>query len=46
MANSYVYKYTPSLNSLKRHKIIQKLKCNMDIVIIHADKGNSVVILN
>ena len=46
MANSYVYKYTPSFNSLKKHKILQKLKCNKDIVITHPDKGNGVVILN
>ena len=49
MANSYVYKYTPSFNSLKKHKILQKfkkLKCNKDIVIAHPDKGNGVVILN
>ena len=49
MANSYVYKYTPSFNSLKKHKILQKLKklkCNKDNVIAHPDKGNGVVILN
>ena len=46
MANSYIYKYTPSFNSLKKHKILQKLKCNKDIVITHPDKGNGVVILN
>ena len=46
MANSYLYKYTPSFNSLKKHKILQKLKCNKDIVTTHPDKGNGVVILN
>ena len=46
MANSYVYKYKPSFNSLKKYKILQKLKCNKDIVITHPDKGNGVVILN
>ena len=46
MANSYVYKYTPSFNSLKNYKILQKLKCNKDIVITHPGKGNGVVILN
>ena len=46
MANTYVYKYTPSFNSLKKHKILQILKCNKDIVITHPDKGNGVVILN
>ena len=46
MADSYAYKYTPSFNSLKKHKILQKLKCNTDIVITHPDKGNGVVNLN
>ena len=45
MANSYVYKDTPSFNSLKKHKILQKWKCNKDIVITHLDKGNGIVIL-
>ena len=40
MGNSYVYKYTPS------HKILQKLKCNKDIVITHPDKSNGILILN
>ena len=46
MANSYVYKYKPSFNSLKKYKILQKLKCNKDIVITHSGKGNGIVILN
>ena len=46
MANSYVYKYTPSFTNLKKDKILQKLKCNKDIVITHPGKGNGVVILN
>ena len=46
MADSYAYKYTPSFNSLKKHKILQKLKFNKDIVITHPDKDNGVVILN
>ena len=45
MANSYVYKYTPSFNSLRKYKILQKLKCNKDIVITHPDKDNCLVIL-
>ena len=45
MANSYVYKYTPSFNSLRKYKILQKLKCNTDIVITHPDKDNCLVIL-
>ena len=46
MANSYVYNYTPSFNSLRMHTILQKLKCNKNTVIIHPDKGSGVVILN
>ena len=45
MANSYVYKYTPSFNNLKKQNST-KLKCNKDIVITHLDKGNGIVILN
>ena len=46
MANIYAYKYTPFCNSLKKHKILQKLKCNKDIVTTHSDKDDSVVNLN
>ena len=46
MPNSYVYKYTPSFNSLKKRKILQKLKYNKDVVITHPGKGNGVVTLN
>ena len=46
MTNSYVYEYTPSFNSLKKQKILQKLKCHKDIVIADPDRGNDVVILN
>ena len=47
MANSYVYKYTPSFfNSLKKHKILQQLKFDKNIVITNSDKGDGVVILN
>ena len=46
MANSYVHRYAPSFNSLKKPKILQKIKCNKDIVITYPDKGNGVVILN
>ena len=45
MANSYVYKYTPSFNNLKKQNST-KLKCNKDIVITHLDKGNGIVIWN
>ena len=40
MDNSYVYKYRPSFNSLRKHKVLLKLKYNKDIVITHPDKGN------
>ena len=33
-------------NSLKKQKVLQKLKCNKDIVITHPDKANGVVTLN
>ena len=45
MANSYVYKYTPSFNSLKKYKILKKLIYNKNIEITHPEKGNGVVIL-
>ena len=43
MANSYVYKYTPSFNI--KHKFLKKLIYNKNIVIAHPDKGNGVEIL-
>ena len=46
LANCYTYKYTPSKSSLKKHKILQKLKSQKDIIITHPDKGNSIVVLN
>ena len=46
MASSYVYKDKPFFNDSLKHKILQKLKCNNDIVITHPDKGNVAVLLN
>ena len=46
LANCYIYKYTLSKSSLKKHKILQKLKSQKDIIITHPDKGNGIVILN
>ena len=46
LANCYIYKYTPSKSSLKKHKILQKLRSQKDIIITHPDKGNGIVILN
>ena len=46
LANCYIYKYTPSKSSLKKHKILQKLRSQKDIIITHPDKGNGIFILN
>ena len=46
LANCYIYKYTPSKSSLKKCKILQKLRSQKGIIITHPDKGNSIVILN
>ena len=46
LANCYIYKYTPSKSSLKKHKILQKLRSQNNIIITHPDKGNGIVILN
>ena len=46
LANCYIYKYTPSKSSLKKHKILQKLRSQKNIIITYPDKGNGLVILN
>ena len=46
LANCYIYKYTPNESSLKKHKILEKLRSQKDIIITHSGKGNGVVILN
>ena len=46
LANCYIYKYTPSKSSLKKHKILQKLRSQKDIIITHPHKDNGIVILN
>ena len=46
LANCYIYKYTPSKSSLKKHKILQKLRSQKDIIITHPDKDNGIVTLN
>ena len=46
LANCYIYKYTPGKSSLKKHKILQKLRSQKDIIVTHPDKGNGIVILN
>ena len=46
LANCYIYKYTPSKSSLKKHKILQKLRSQKDIIITHPDKDNGIVTLS
>ena len=46
LANCYIYKYTPSKSSLKKHKILQKLRSQKNIIITYPDKGKGLVILN
>ena len=38
--------HRPSLNTLKKHKILEKLRRNKDIVIIRPDKRNGVVVMD
>ena len=44
LANCYIYKYTPRKYYLKKHKILQKLRSQKDIIIMHPDKGNGIVL--
>ena len=46
LANCYIYKYTLNKSSFKKHKILQKLRSQKDIIITHTDKDNGIVILN
>ena len=46
LAKSYYSNYRPSLSTLKKHKILEKLRRNKDIVIIRPDKGNGVVVMD
>ena len=46
LAQSYVSSYQPSLSTLRKYKILQRLKKNPDIIITKPDKGDSVVIMN
>ena len=46
LANNYYHSYRPSAGQLKKHKILDKLKKNNNIVILKPDKGNAVVILD
>ena len=46
LANYYYSNYRSSLNTLKKHKILEKLRRNKDIVIIRPDMGNGVVVMD
>ena len=46
LAKNYYNNYRPSLSTLKKHKILEKLRRNKDIVIIRPDKGNGVVVMD
>ena len=46
LANSYYSNYRPSASTLKKHKILKKLRKNENIVIMRPDKGNGVVIMD
>ena len=46
LANSYFYKYKPSPNILRQHRLLRNLRKNKDIVITKPNKGNGVVILD
>jgi len=46
LANTYYSNYKPTKNTIKKHKILNKLKSNTDIVITRPDKGSGVVILD
>ena len=38
--------YKPSKNTLRKHKILKKLRNNKGILITKPDKGNGVIIVN
>ena len=42
----YYSYYKPSVSTLKKHGILERLQNNQKIVILRADKGNGVVIMN
>ena len=46
LANNYYSNYRPSLNTLKKHKVLEKLRRNKDIVITRPDKGNRLVVMD
>ena len=46
LANNYYSNYHPSLNTVKKHKVLEKLRRNKDIVITRPDKGNRLVVMD
>ena len=46
LANSYVNAYKPTQSSLKKHKILKRLRESKDIVMLRPDKGCGTVILD
>ena len=46
LANNYYHSYRPTATQLRKHKILDKLKKNKNIVILKPDKGNAVVVLD
>ena len=45
-ANSYVYNYQPSQATIKKHRILKRLKSNKSIVTLKPNKGNGIVVLD
>ena len=46
LAQNYLSSYRPSSNDLKKHRTLQTLKNNPNVMILKPDKGNGVVILD
>ena len=46
LAQNYISSYRPSSNDLKKHRILQTLRNNSNIITLKPDKGNGVVILD
>ena len=46
LANNYHTKYKPSLATIRKHKIIKRLRDKNDLIFVRPDKGNGLVIMN
>ena len=46
LANYYFYNFKPSPSILRKHRVLQNLRKNKDIVITKPDKGNGFVNLD